>query len=68
MAATTACHPGRQQRLGAGRRAAMVTARFESDIHGRPTRFLASGLQGVNFGMLRPGTHMPAFTDDLVRR
>jgi hypothetical protein len=44
----------------------MVTAGFEGDIRGRPARFLASGLQGVNFGMLRPGTHMPAFTDDLA--
>jgi hypothetical protein len=44
----------------------MVTAGFEGDIRGRPARFLASGLQGVNFGMLRPGSHMPAFTDDLA--
>jgi hypothetical protein len=43
----------------------MVTAGFEGDIDGGPARFLASGLQGMHFGMLTAGPHMPAFADDL---
>jgi hypothetical protein len=44
----------------------MVTAGFEGDVNGRPARFVASGLQRVNFGMLPAGTYVPAFADDLA--
>jgi hypothetical protein len=50
-------HAGRQQRIGAGRRAAMVTAGLERDVAVAPRAFSASGLQACTSACSRRHAH-----------
>ncbi|CRM03158.1 hypothetical protein [Pseudomonas sp. 31 E 6] len=56
---------GTHQRIGAGRRVAVVAARFERHVHRGATGLVTGGAQGVGFGMRFAGAFVPTFTDHL---
>jgi len=56
-------HPGGDQRGCARWRAAMVGARFQRDVCGRPRRRFAGICKGVDLGMRRTGTQMRTLPD-----
>ncbi|MNZ66233.1 hypothetical protein D3C78_844510 [compost metagenome] len=58
-------HTGIHQRIGTGRRAAVVAARLKRHINGRATRLLTGRAQGVNLGVRLAGALVPAFADNL---
>ena len=59
-------HAGGHQRIGAGRRAAVVAARFERDIGSGAARLVARHAQRVHFRMRLAGAQMIAFTDNFA--
>ena len=63
-----ATHPGRDEHLGARRRAAMVVARLQRHIDGSAARGTTGGAQGMNLGVRFAGPLVPAFADDHPRR
>ncbi|MNV10770.1 hypothetical protein D3C71_1013100 [compost metagenome] len=58
-------HTGIDQRIGAGRCAAMVAARLKRHISSGTASLIARRAQGVDFGMRFTGALMPAFADNL---
>src|SRR5690606_33215141 len=50
----------------AGRRPAVVVARLEGHVEGRPTRALAGGVEGSDLGVFHAGAFVMAHRDDLV--
>jgi hypothetical protein len=58
-----ACHAGRDQRVGARRRAAVMAAGFQRHIDGCTTRRFAGRPQCVYLGVRFAGTYMPALAD-----
>ena len=60
-----AAHAGGQDGLRAGRRLAVVAARFERDVERGPGRPVAGHSQGLDLGMRPAEPPMPAFADDL---
>jgi hypothetical protein len=61
-----AAHTRRQQRVGARRRATLMTAGLKRHVDGRPARTFSGSAQSMHFGVLLAGAQMPAFADDLA--
>ena len=59
-----AAHARGQHGPRAGRRLAVVAARFERDVERGPGRAVAGDLQGLDFGMRLAEAPMPALADD----
>ena len=56
----------RDQRVGAGRGAAVVGARFEGDVDGRAARAVASVGERLDLGVVAPGRLRAPRADDLT--
>ena len=65
MAAITA-HPCTDQRIGAGRRAALMRARFECDVERGSARLRASFFERDHFGVLGLRVGVKSAPDDLA--
>ncbi len=59
-------HPGTNQRIGAGRRSAVMTARLQRDIYRRPPRRRTRFAQGIHFGMWLAGLFVPAAAEQFA--
>ena len=57
---------GRDDRIGARRRFAVMRARLERDVHRRATRALAGRSSAVDFGVRLAVARMKSFADDLA--
>src|SRR4051812_29033743 len=60
------CDPGREDRVDAGRRAAVVRAGLQRDVERRAARLLPRRLERPNLGVRLAGPLVPALADDLV--
>jgi hypothetical protein len=61
-----AAHARVDQSFCAGRRLALVATRLERDVERRPARCRARARQGVDLGMGRAKTFVPAFAHELA--